>query len=111
MHELMVNTYTLEEAARVLGVGTDEARKQLKKDSVREFQDPSRKTFRYPVQAVDELARRLGAGSDPQVQLGEAGRVRASDSPPPRAKVPEDQVDIGAHPISEKPSSKRSGSG
>src|SRR6516165_7041702 len=103
----MVNTYTLDEAARVLGLSTDEARKQLKKDNVREFQDPSRKTFRYPSQAVDELARRLGAGSDPQVQLGEAGRAKGADSPPPRRKVPDDQVDIGAHQPSDKPSSKR----
>src|SRR5439155_12936054 len=83
------------------------ARKQLKKENVREFQDPSRKTFRYPTQAVDELARRLGQGSDPHLQLGEAGRVKSSaDSPPPRKRVPEDQVDIGAHYPSENPSSK-----
>src|SRR5437899_12630137 len=103
----MVNTYTLDEAARVLGINSDEARKQLKKESVREFQDPSRKTFRYPSQAVDELARRLGQGSDPQVQLGEAGRARKADSPPPRKRVPDDQVDIGAHPPSDQPSSRR----
>src|SRR5258708_3065397 len=103
----MVNTYTLEDAARVLGLSTDEARKQMKKENVREFQDPSRKTFRYPSQAVDELARRLGQGSDPQLQLGEAGRARSSDSPPPRKRVPDDQVDIGAHPSSDQPSSKK----
>jgi hypothetical protein len=103
----MVNTYTLEEAARVLGVNTDEARKQLKNDNVREFQDPSRKTFRYPVQAVDELARRLGQGSDPQLQLGESRRPKSADSPPPRKKVPEDQVDMGAHAPSDKSSSKK----
>src|SRR5438309_9308442 len=103
----MVNTYTLEDAARVLGLNTDEARKQMKKENVREFQDPSRKTFRYPTQAVDELARRLGQGSDPHLQLGEAGRVKSlADSPPPRKRVPEDQVDIGAHYPSENPSSK-----
>src|SRR5262249_31159437 len=88
-------------------ISTDEARRQLKKDNVREFQDPSRKTFRYPAQAVDELARRLGQGSDPQVQLGEAARAHKADSPPPRKRVPEDQVDIGAHPPSDKPSSKK----
>ncbi len=103
----MVNTYTLEEAARLLGISADEARKQLKKENVREFQDPSRKTFRYPSQAVDELARRLGIGSDPQLQLGEAAKPKASDSPPPSRRVPEDQVDIGAHHPSDKPSSKR----
>jgi hypothetical protein len=103
----MVNTYTLDEAARVLGLSTDEARKQLKKENVREFQDPSRKTFRYPSQSVDELARRLGQGSDPQLQFSDAGRSRSSDSPPPRKKVPEDQVDIGAHPPSDQPSSKK----
>ena len=103
----MVNTYTLDEAAKVLGLSTDETRKQLKKDNVREFQDPSRKTFRYPSQAVDELARRLGVGSDPQLQLSDRGKSRTSDSPPPRKRVPEDQVDIGAHPPSDKPSSKK----
>jgi hypothetical protein len=101
----MVNTYTLEEAARVLGITTDEARKQLKMNNVREFQDPSRKTIRYPVPAVDELARQLGQGSDPQLQLGESRRPKGADSPPPRKKVPEDQVDIGAHVPSDKPSS------
>src|SRR5262249_33280396 len=52
-------------------------------------------------------ARRMGVGSDPQLQLGEGARGKASDSPPPRKKVPDDQVDIGAHQPSEKPSSKR----
>jgi len=105
--KVMVNTYTLDEAAKVLGLSTDETRKQLKKDNVREFQDPSRKTFRYPSQAVDELARKLGQGSDPQLQLGESGKSRTSDSPPPRKRVPDDQVDIGAHPPSDQPSSKK----
>jgi hypothetical protein len=107
----MVNTYTLEEAARVLGISTDEARKQLKTNNIREFQDPSRKTIRYPVPAVDELARQLGHGSDPQLQLGESRRPKGADSPPPRKKVPEDQVDIGAHTPTDKPSSKKRVSG
>ncbi|HMF15408.1 MAG TPA: hypothetical protein VKE94_24000 [Gemmataceae bacterium] len=103
----MVNTYTLEEAARILGISAEEARKQLKMNNVREFQDPSRKTIRYPVPAVDELARQMGQGSDPQLQLGEARHPKGADSPPPRKKVPEDQVDMGAHAPSEKPSSKK----
>src|SRR6516225_1678121 len=97
----MVNTYTLEEAARVLGVTPEEARKLLKKENVREFHDPSRKTWRYPSQAVDECARRHGKGSDPQLKMGEAPRSpapsKAAKAQPPRPKSPDDsdQVEIG----------------
>src|SRR5262249_56977277 len=44
---------------------------------------------------------------DPQLQLGEARHPKGADSPPPRKKVPEDQVDMGAHAPSEKPSGKK----
>jgi excisionase family DNA binding protein len=65
----MVQYYTLEEAAKVLQVSPDKLRDMVKRNEVRAFQD--RGTLRFRAPEVDELARQLGVGSDPDLKLGE----------------------------------------
>src|SRR3954471_5730636 len=101
----MPQYYTLDEAAKILGTTGDELKQMAKKGELRPFQD--RGTLRFRSQEIDEMARRRGRGSEPDLQLGEAPRV--GDTPPSkkRSKVdggvfdfsltPEDsgQVEIG----------------
>src|SRR5438270_6744414 len=62
----MAQTYTLEEAAQRLGITPDEMKRRLKDDwkTVRSFRDGP--TLRFRAQEIDELARTLGLGSDPE---------------------------------------------
>jgi excisionase family DNA binding protein len=104
----MLQYYTLEEAANVLGVGHDRAKKLLDDHKVRQYRD-GRGGVRYVASAVDELARSLGRGSDPELPLGEAPRPKSGGTPRP-SKVakgeepdstfefdlpPEDSADVG----------------
>src|SRR5262249_16362217 len=68
--------------------------------------------LRFRNQDIDERARQLGRGSDPDLQ------PRVGDSPPPRKggdlldfelNAAEDDVDLGSLARSEQPSSKKSG--
>src|SRR5207237_1468145 len=77
--QAMVEYYTLEEAARLLGISVDEIKGFAKKGELRSFQD--RGTFRFRKQEVDEMARRRGKGSDPDLQLGESPPKKAGDTP------------------------------
>jgi hypothetical protein len=65
----MAQTYTLEEAANRLGISPEEMKRKLKTDwtHVRSFRDGP--TLRFRANDVDELARGLGAASDPGLQL------------------------------------------
>jgi excisionase family DNA binding protein len=69
--------YTLEEAARLLGTTPDEVKKMAERNELRPFRD--RGSMRFRGQEVEELARRRGRGSDPELQLGEGQKT-----PPPR---------------------------
>lgn len=62
--------YSLDEAARVLGVAPDELNQMAQRREIRAFAD--RGTWRFRTQDVEELARRRGAGSNPDLQLGDA---------------------------------------
>jgi excisionase family DNA binding protein len=73
--------YTLDEAAKLLAMPVDELKMIARRGEIRSFQD--RGTWRFRVQDIQELARRRGMGSDPELPLGEAAPPRASDSPPP----------------------------
>jgi excisionase family DNA binding protein len=112
--------YTLEEAARILGMGSEELSQMAQKREVRAFAD--RGTWRFRTQDIEELARRRGLGSNPDLPLGEAGQPKPHDSPAPKKKDPSgsdegvftfalgdsgDQVEIGQEIISESPSSAR----
>src|SRR6266568_4175807 len=118
----MAQYYTLEEAARVLQTTTDEVRKMADDKKLRTFRDKG--TLRFRAQEIDELARQMGLGSDPDLQLGEvpspkkgsspmpARKASKVDSPPPGRKPPSSsKVDLGALPAARKTGSSKSGLG
>src|SRR3954463_13854180 len=84
--------YTLDEAAQVLRMSADDLKQMARKGEIRSFQD--RGTWRFRVQDIQELARRRGVGSDPDLVLGEAPKPRPTDSPAPRppARSREEEV-------------------
>jgi hypothetical protein len=102
--------YSLEEAARILGMPAEELSHMAQRREVRAFAD--RGTWRFRTQDVEELARQRGRGSDPELQYGETTRPRPHDSPAPRkpavddpnAPIPlvddSDQVEIGQEALS-----------
>ncbi len=65
----MAQFYTLEEAARVLGMSPEELKAKAQAREVRAFQD--RGSWQFRVADVDELARRRGMGSDPDLSLSD----------------------------------------
>src|SRR5260370_15122064 len=65
----MAQYYTLDEAARVLQTTPDVVRKMADEKKLRTFRDKG--TLRFRAQEIDELAREMGLGSDPDLQLGE----------------------------------------
>ena len=62
--------YTLDEAARILGMDPEKLGHMAQRREIRAFAD--RGTWRFRTQDVEELARRSGLGSDPELQHGEA---------------------------------------
>src|SRR5437899_3261613 len=113
--------YTLEEAARILGMAADELNQMAQHREVRAFAD--RGTWRFRTQDIEELARRRGLGSSPDLPLGEAGRPHPHDSPAPKVEpssgeapafspADSDQVEIGQEIFTETPSkARKTGSG
>ena len=65
----MAQFYSLEEAARVLGMSPDELKGKAQHREVRAFLDGG--TWRFRVADVDELARRRGLGSDAELHLSD----------------------------------------
>src|SRR3954452_16946374 len=65
----MASFYTLEEAARVLGMSPDELKLKAQQREVRAFLDGG--SWRFRVVDVDELARRRGLGSDAELRLSD----------------------------------------
>ena len=75
----MAQFYTLEEAARVLGMSAEELKSKAQSREVRAFLDGG--TWRFRVVDVDELARRRGLGSDAELRLSDLeGPAGKSDS-------------------------------
>lgn len=72
--------YTLEEAAERLGMAAHELNLMVQRREVRGFQD--RGTWRFRTQDIEELARRRGRASDPDLQLRDS---KAPQPPPPPA--------------------------
>src|SRR5437870_3406003 len=83
----MLQYYTLEEAAKVLGLPSDQTKKMLDERKVRQYRD-GRGGMRYVASAVDELARSYGRGSDPELQLGDAPK-KTGNTPAPSAPADE----------------------
>jgi hypothetical protein len=65
----MAQFYTLDEAARVLGMSAEELKTKAQSREVRAFLDGG--TWRFRVVDVDELARRRGLGSDAELRLSD----------------------------------------
>src|SRR5436305_3009880 len=92
--------YTLDEASRILGMGSEQLSQMAQKREVRAFAD--RGTWRFRTQDIEEMARRRGLGSSPELPLGEAPKPRPHDSPAPKNdpsvfefNLGSDQVEIG----------------
>jgi hypothetical protein len=89
----MAKTLTLEEAAQKLGLTPEQFKAQLKthKDfkSIRPLMGGA--TMHFRAQDIDELGRRLGLGSDPELKLGDS----SSDPGSPSLDADEAQVEIG----------------
>ena len=103
--------YSLEEAAKILGMTTEELTQLAQKREVRAFAD--RGTWRFRTQDVEELARRRGLGSSvelPVPELPPAGKGEASvfafDT-----SGESDRVEIGQEMLAESPSSARKAGG
>src|SRR4051812_14920172 len=65
----MAQFYTLEEAARVLGMSPEDLKQKAQHREVRAFMDSG--SWQFRVADVDELARRRGLGSDPELSLSD----------------------------------------
>jgi hypothetical protein len=65
----MPQFYTLEEAARVLGLSPEDLKAKAQAREVRAFLDGG--SWRFRVVDVDELARRRGLGSDAELRLSD----------------------------------------
>jgi hypothetical protein len=72
----MAQFYSLEEAARILGMSPDELKSKAQHREVRAFLDGG--SWRFRVVDVDELARRRGLGSDAEPQLSDLDVQSAS---------------------------------
>src|SRR5437879_4908319 len=106
--------YTLEEAARILKMTTEELTQMAQKRQVRAFAD--RGTWRFRSQDVEELARRRGQSSD-EVQSLAATTPGAAAKPAKAEKTEEvfnfdvspetaDNLDLGSAVAASPPSAK-----
>ena len=65
----MAQFYTLEEAARVLGMSPEELTEKAQQRDIRAFLDGG--TWQFRAADIDELARRRGLGSDAELRLSD----------------------------------------
>ena len=79
----MAQFYSLDEAARVLGMGPEELAAKAQAREVRAFMDSG--SWQFRVADIDELARRRGMGSDPDLSLSDLDLV---------AQPPGDDMDL-----------------
>jgi hypothetical protein len=92
--------YTLQEAAEFLDVSPDELKQMAQRKEVRSFQD--RGSLRFRIQDVQELGRRRGTASDPDLVIGEAQpatprvgpRSPSSPRPPSKKEVAPAEDDV-----------------
>jgi excisionase family DNA binding protein len=89
--------YTLDEAARILGMDAERLNQMAQRREIRAFAD--RGTWRFRTQDIEEMARRLGMGSNPDLQLGEADRPKPASSVKPKSGA-RAQADEGAFDFS-----------
>jgi hypothetical protein len=89
-HVPMAQFYTLEEAARVLGMNPEDLKSEAQKRQVRAFLDGG--TWRFRVGDVDELARRRGMGSDAELKLSDLEVPIAAHEEPDEIDLSEFQL-------------------
>ena len=65
----MAQFYTLEEAAKALGMNPEDLKAKAQHREIRAFMDSG--SWRFRVADIDELARRRGLGSDPELSLSD----------------------------------------
>ncbi len=115
----MLQYYTLDEAVKLLGTTPEEGKKLLDEHKIKQFRD-GRGKVRYVASAVDLLARSLGRGSEPELQMGEAPPVKSGNSPRPKKAEPEvfdfqlggdegDVVEVGRTPRPKAGDSRKGG--
>src|SRR5690242_17199081 len=88
----MAQFYTLEEAARVLGMSSEELKTKAQSREVRAFLDGG--TWRFRVGDVDELARRRGMGSDAELRLSDLELPVAPQDEPQEIDLSEFQLGV-----------------
>ena len=88
----MAQFYTLEEAARVLGMTPEDLKAEAQKRQVRAFLDGG--TWRFRVGDVDELARRRGMGSDAELRLSDLDIPVAPEEEPDEIDLSEFQLGV-----------------
>jgi hypothetical protein len=91
--------YNLDEAARILGMDPDKLSHMAQRREIRAFAD--RGTWRFRTQDVEEMARRLGQGSDPDLQLGESKPGKGPATPPPQPNDESSVFDFSLTPTDE----------
>lgn len=74
----MPQFYSLEEAARVLGLNPEELKEKAQSRQIRAFMDSG--SWRFRVADIDEEARRRGIGSDPELSLSDLDLVAQGES-------------------------------
>jgi hypothetical protein len=111
----MLQFYKLEDAARMLGISPDELKRMAQRNEIRYFSDRGNMQFR--AQEIEELARRRGRGSDPELQATDkpsSGRLRKQGDAPRgeeafdfQVSSDDESVQIGQELSSEGGSSKK----
>ena len=114
--------YTLDEAARYLGMDAQKLNQMAQRREIRAFAD--RGTWRFRHETIHEWARQHGMGSNPDLQLGEtefqkpASGVRPKSGPKPQGEEGvfdfsntggRDPSEIDHEIVIESPSSQKAG--
>ena len=73
----MAQFYSLDEAARVLGMSSEELATKAQDREVRGFKDSG--SWQFRLADIDELARRRGMGSDPDLSLSDLDLVAQAE--------------------------------
>lgn len=88
----MAQYYTLDEASKLLGMKPEEFRKRLATEwkTLRRFPDGA--TLRFQSRDIDELARRAGRSSEPDLKLGDAPLKLAEEAAPAIKRKSEEAI-------------------
>ncbi len=88
----MAQYYTLDEASKLLGMKSEEFRKRLATEwkTLRRFPDGA--TLRFQSRDIDELVRRMGRSSEPDLQVGDAPLKLAEEAGPAVKRKTEEPI-------------------